>query len=251
MNPVTRLAAFWLACAGAVVIAPAASAQRGEEGGGRPRLTVRASGDFEVTGDGTHAAWQAAEWTPLRRRQADGLPYDTRFKVLHSNTGIYVLMDATDRTITATMAEDFMDLWTEDVFEVFLWPDERHPVYFEYEISPLNRELAILVPNFGGQFLGWRPWHYEKDRLVRKATSVTGGARAPRAQVQGWRAEFFIPYALLRPLPNVPPVPGTRWRANFYRIDHDEGRRTQWMWAPVKGTFHEYQAFGELLFGDR
>lgn len=217
----------------------------------RPRLTVRAAADFDVTGAGDDPAWQRIEWTALPRRQPDGHPYETRLKVLYSNTGLYVLMDGTDRKLTATMTEDFMDLWHEDVFEVFLWPDERHPVYFEYEISPLNKELAILVPNFGGQFLGWRPWHYEKERLIRKATSVTGGPRQSHAAIQGWRAEFFIPYALLRPLQNVPPQPGTRWRANFYRLDHDDGTRTRWAWAPVRTNFHEYQSFGELLFGER
>ena len=136
----------------------------------RPRLSVKPVDDFEVTGTGEHAAWKQAEWVALRRRQPEGHPYDSRFKMLYSKTGLYFLMDGTDRKLTATMNEDFMDLWNEDVFEVFLWTDERYPVYFEYEISPLNRELAILVPNFGGQFLGWRPWHYEKDRLTRKAT---------------------------------------------------------------------------------
>ena len=111
-----------------------------------------------------------------------------------------------------------MDLWNEDVFEVFLWTDERYPVYFEYEISPLNHELPILIPNFGGQFLGWRPWHYERDRATRKATSIIGGPKQSGAAIEGWRAEFFFPYALLRPLQNVPPKPGTHWRANFYRM---------------------------------
>jgi hypothetical protein len=149
------------------------------------------------------------------------------------------------------MTDDFMDLWNEDVFEVFLWTDERYPVYFEYEISPLNRELAILVPNFGGRFLGWRPWHYEKDRMIRKAVAVTGGRPEPHADIQGWRAEVFIPYKLLEPLQNVPPRPGTRWRANFYRMDYDAGQRpTQWEWAPVGQTFHEYEKFGDLLFAD-
>ena len=216
----------------------------------RPRLSVKPTADFEVTGNGDNAAWQAAEWTPLRRRQADGHPYDTRFKILYSQTGIYFLMDGTDRKLTSTMQEDFMHLWNEDVYEVFLWTDERHPVYFEYEISPLNRELPILIPNFGGQFLGWRPWDYEGNRRTRKATSVTGGSKASGAAVQGWRAEFFIPYALLRPLQNVPPKPGTRWRANFYRMDHDDGKRTQWEWAPVGKTFHEYEKFGELVFAE-
>jgi hypothetical protein len=217
----------------------------------RAHLTIRQVDDFEVTGTGDHANWQKAEWTALNRRQADGHPYDSRFKALYSTTGLYVLMDATDRKLTATMSEDFMHLWTEDVFEVFLWTDERYPVYFEYEISPLNHELPIIIPNFEGQFLGWRPWDYEGDRKIRKATSVTGGPKQPGAPIQGWRAEFFIPYALLRPLQNVPPSRGTRWRANFYRMDHDDGKHTQWDWARVGETFHDYQKFGDLIFGDR
>ena len=145
----------------------------------RPTLQVRPVDDFEVTGTGENAAWRQAEWTALNRRQADGHPYDTRFKVLYSKTGLYFLMEGTDRKLTATMTEDFMDLWHEDVFEVFLWPDERFPIYLEYEISPLNHELPILVPNYNGQFLGWRPWHFEGERATRKATSIIGGPKTP------------------------------------------------------------------------
>lgn len=217
----------------------------------RPQLSVKPAGDFEVTGTGEHANWQRVEWVALQRRQTDGHPYESRFKMLYSSTGLYFLMEGTDRKLTATMNEDFMDLWNEDVFEVFLWTDERDPVYFEYEISPLNKELAILVPNLGGQFLGWRPWHYERDRLTRKATSTMGGPTQPQASIQGWRAEFFVPYTLLKPLRNIPPKPGTRWRANFYRVDYDNGKATQWDWARVGPSFHEYQKFGELLFADR
>jgi len=218
------------------------------QGQERPRLSVAASADFEVTGTGEHASWRQTAWTPLRRRQADGHPYDSRFKMLYSTTGLYFLMEGTDRKLTASMNEDFMDLWKEDVFEVFLWTDERHPVYFEYEISPLNRELPILIPNFGGEFLGWRPWHYDRERQTRRATSTIGGPKQSQAAIQGWRAEFFIPYTLLRPLQNVPAKPGTTWRANFYRMDHDDGRTTQWEWAQVGTSFHEYQKFGELVF---
>jgi Carbohydrate family 9 binding domain-like len=217
----------------------------------RPQLSVRPVDDFEVTGKGDHAAWQKAEWVALRRREPQNHPYDTRFKTVYSNTGLYVLMDATDRKLTAAMNEDFMDLWNEDVFEAFLWTDERYPVYFEYEISPLNRELPIVIPNFGGQFLGWRPWHYERERLTRKATSTIDGPKEAQASIKGWRAEVFIPYELLKPLQNVPPKPGTRWRANFYRMDYDDGKRTQWEWAQVGTSFHEYEKFGDLLFTER
>jgi len=254
MRPFCRLAAGVLAAMGAVTLAPrydrAVYAQE-KPPARRPSLSIPLVDDFQVNGTGDHASWQKASWASLRRRQQDGAPYDTRFKSVYSTAGIYFLVDGTDRKLTATMSEDFMDLWNEDVFEVFLWTDERQPLYFEYEISPLNHELPILIPNFGGQFLGWRPWHYEKERLIRKATSVTGGTKQSGAAIQGWRAEFFIPYVLLRPLQNVPPKPGARWRVNVYRMDYDDGRRTQWDWAPVGDSFHEFQKFGQLIFGDR
>ena len=239
--------------AGLLLIAPASDYHGAVQAqtADRPQLSVKPSDDFEVSGTGEHAAWRPAAWTALRRRQPDGHPYDTRFKMLYSNTGLYFLMEGTDRKVTASMNQDFMDLWNEDVFEVFLWTDERYPVYLEYEISPLNHELPILIPNFGGQFLGWRPWHYERDRLTRKATSTIGGPKESRASIEGWRAEFFIPYSLMKPLQNVPPKVGTRWRANFYRVDYDDGKTTQWDWARVGESFHEYQKFGELVFVGR
>ena len=146
------------------------------------------------------------------------------------------------------MTEDFLNLWTEDVFEFFLWPDERVPVYFEYEISPLGYELPILVPNLDGYHLGWRPWHYEGARKTQKATSIIGGPKESGASVESWKAEVFVPYAVLKPLQNVPPEPGARWRANFYRVDYDEGRTTSWSWTKVGSSFHEYQKFGTLVF---
>jgi hypothetical protein len=219
----------------------------GEEPGG-PVLHVRATEDFAVNGRGDAPAWSAAAWEPLRLRTADGLSYTTRVKALYSRTGLYVLMEAEDRLITATMKEDFLNLWNEDVFEFFLWPDERYPVYFEYEISPLGFELPILIPNFGGEFLGWRPWHYEGPRKTQKATTAVGGPTQSGARVTGWKAEVFVPYDLLKPLQSVPPKRGTRWRANFYRVDYDEGRNTSWDWARVGPSFHEFNKFGTLVF---
>ncbi len=55
-------------------------------------------------------------------------------------------------------------------------------------------------------------------------------------------------YALLKPLGNVPPQPGTQWRANFYRVDHDDRKPTSWDWARVGESFHEFQKFGRLVF---
>jgi predicted TIM-barrel fold metal-dependent hydrolase len=235
------------------VLGVAESGQAGEKAGAPEKteawvMPVRPTADFEVSGDGKNEAWSKAAWEPIPQRTKDGLPYESRVKLLYSPTGLYVLFDATDKKLTAKIEKDFENLWEEDVFEVFLWTDKKETTYFEYEISPLNYELPILVPNFERKFLGWLPWHYDGVRRTRKGTSVTGGMKKSGAAIAGWKAEIFIPYALLAPLQNVPPRPGTEWRANFYRMDYDEGRTTRWTWAPVGQSFHEFQKFGTLRF---
>jgi hypothetical protein len=237
-------------CAGALSslqaqVAPAGSAPQPQP---PPVLRVARTDDFTVDGKGGASAWTKAEWQRLAPRGAPGGAYSTRFKMLYSAAGLYVLMDGEDRALSATFKDDFLDLWTEDVFEFFLWTDERDPVYFEYEISPLGFELPILVPNVGGQFYGWRPWHYEGARKTRKAVAVRGGPAESGAAISGWSAEVFVPYALLKPLQNVPPKSGTRWRANVYRMDYDGGRTVSWNWAPLTGTFHQPDRFGTLAF---
>jgi hypothetical protein len=215
---------------------------------GLPTLSVKLTSDFKVSGDGSAKEWQATDWIALKPRPPVQHPYDGRFKLLYSKSGIYLLFEGTDQVLTASMQEDFQDLWNEDVFEAFFWTDERHPVYFEYEISPLNRELPIIIPNFDGKFFGWRPWHYEGERKTKKGVSIVGGPQSSGAQIRAWRAEIFFPYDLLKPLPNVPPKAGTRWRANFYRVDYDHGKQSAWDWARVGPSFHEYQKFGTLVF---
>ncbi len=196
-----------------------------------PQLTVRRCDEIEVTGRGDSPAWATTPWQSLSRRSDTGHDYTARFKMLYSATGVYVLFDGSDRRLTATLRHDFADLWKEDVYECFFWTDEADPIYFEYEISPLGFELPILVPNLGGKFLGWRPWNYDGNRKIRKAVSATGGRNDSMADVNGWRAEVFIPFELLKPLRNVPPQSGTRWRANFYRVDYDDDQETAWDWC--------------------
>jgi hypothetical protein len=211
-------------------------------------LKVPRTEDFKITGDGSAAAWQKTAWETLDKRPGNKSPWRSRFKMLYSPTGLYVLFNGEDRKVTATIEKDFEDLWNEDVFEFFVWPDERQPLYFEYEISPLNHELPILIPNIDGQHLGWQPWHYEGARKTRKAVSVSGGTAKSGAEITGWTAEVFVPYALLEPLANVPPHPKTRWRANFYRVDYDDGRGIGWDWSRVGPSFHEFKNFGVIEF---
>ena len=206
-------------------------------------LKINHSPDFEITGDTAHAAWKAAPWIMLSQHRKTETDYRTKVKLLYSDKGIYTLFWCEDKQITATLQEDMADLYKEDVVEIFFWPDERFPLYFEYELSPLNFELAILVPNMRGTFLGWTPWHYEGDRKTRHAATIIREGE----NIAGWAAEFFIPYKLLTPLTNVPPIRGTKWRMNMYRIDYDKAGAA-WSWQPTRVNFHDIESFGTLVF---
>ena len=213
-----------------------------------PEMRVPKVDDFAITGKGDAPAWNKADWTVLKKRNSADANYTSRVKMLHAPKGVYVLFDGTDELITATMTRDYDQLWTEDVYECFFWPDEKQPIYFEYELSPLGYELPILVPNLNGKIMGWLPWMYEGDRKIQKKLSATEGTLTSKGKVTGWRAEVFIPYELLKPLLNVPPAPGSRWRGNFYRMDYDHGKTSSWDWARVGPSFHEFQKYGTLIF---
>lgn len=212
--------------------------------GGEGIWKIKHTKDFDITGDGSAANWNNAGWLTLPQRNSTNIAYQTQVKLLYSDSGIYCLYHCEDSKITATLKEDFLDLWNEDVVEAFFWTDEAVPMYFEYELSPLNYELPILVPNIKGNFLGWRPSHYEGSRRTKHATHINKNGDA----VSSWTAEFYIPYSLLAPMTNVPPKKGEHWRANFYRIDYDKDKVT-WQWQMVQNErFHDYERFGTIVF---
>lgn len=210
-------------------------------------LLVHKCVDFSITGKGDHPEWTKTAWTTLNQLDSGIQGYDSRFKILYSDKGIYLLFNGADRKITTTYDQDFEDLFKADVFEVFLHPDPAVPVYFEYEINPLNKELVLLIPNFG-HFFGWVPWHYEGDRKIKKLVNIEGGKSQSGAAITAWTAELFIPFELLATLPNVPPKSRTVWNANFYRLDYDTGHEVKWAWSPIEQSFHEYKKFGSIQF---
>jgi hypothetical protein len=202
------------------------------------QVSVNKTSDFNVSGKGDAAEWKKTDWVGLSHRGGNMKSYESKVKLLYSDSGIYCLFHNSDRKITSTMSADFSDLWKEDVVEIFFWTDEKFPIYFEYELSPRNFELPIIVPNLNGKFLGWRPWKYEGSRSIKHATFV---------QQDAWIAEFYIPFKVLAPLTNVPPKKGMSWRCNMYRLDHDDGV-TRWSWQPVRTNFHDYESFGTIKF---
>ena len=202
-------------------------------------LLVKKCTDFNLTGKGDNNEWTRTEWNYLTKLDTGGKMYTSKFKILYSAAGIYVLFNGDDEKISTQYDKDFGDLFKGDVFEVFFHTDPRTSIYLEYEINQMNKELVLLVPNINGKIYGWIPWHYEKDRSIKKIVNAT---------TTSWSAELFFPYDLFRPLGNVPPASGTIWNANFYRLDYDTDKMIKWAWGPVQKSFHELEKFRPIKF---
>jgi hypothetical protein len=214
-----------------------------QSNGKAAKLTITKTNDFTIKADTADQNWKHALWISLTQRGNSEVKYNTKVKLLYSEKGIYALYWCEDKSITSSITKENADIYREDVVEIFFWTDEKYPLYFEYELSPLNYELVLLVPKFNNKFLGWIPWHYEGERTTQHETNIVRN----EGEVLGWIGAFFIPFSLLNPLNNVPPKTGTQWRINMYRIDYDNGT-SSWTWQPVKTNFHEIESYGTLVF---
>lgn len=147
--------------------------------------------------------------------------------------------DGRDDGWVATKVRRDDALWEEDVFEVFLTPQDPPHVYFEFEVNPLGTlfDAAILSP-----------------RLVRPMICLDVGWDCPgyRAKVErrkrSWSARLSIPLAPLCE-GEVPAV----WRANFFRVDRGAGKAPDELssWSPLyrdPADFHDARRFGTLTF---
>jgi len=215
----------------------------------KPPIKVKRTDNFSLENNDI-LYWNQTNWIKLTQLDKYGksTEYETKVKILYSDKGLYFLFVCEDNLLNASYESDFSPLWKEDVVEVFIWPDENFPVYFEYEISPLNYELPLMVSNIEGEMTRWVPFMYEENRKTRHSTIIEGGPKRYGASIKQWTAKFFIPYKLLRPLNNIPPKKDTQWNINLYRIDYTQRGDIKWAWQPISKSFHEYHKFGTLIF---
>ena len=147
---------------------------------------------------------------------------------------LLVRFDGRDRGVVATLTERDDPLWKEDVFEVFLSPEEPPAVYYEFEVNPLGALFDARIESPQGR---------RETMRVDVSWNCPGFSASVRRREGRWSAVFKIPLA---PMASSGAL---QWRANFYRIDRGE-RDEYSAWGPTGADppdFHRPERFGYLI----
>ncbi|HSI13188.1 MAG TPA: carbohydrate-binding family 9-like protein [Chthoniobacter sp.] len=146
-----------------------------------------------------------------------------------------VLFEVNDTHVWATLTERGAMLYQEEVVEVFIDPMGDLSSYFEIELNPLNATLEIVMRRNRSGYLKDFAWRCDGLRTATRRTT------------DGWCAELAIPFCSLIA---DPPQIGTKWRANFCRIDRPPGiERELSAWSsPGRANFHTPERFGLVEF---
>jgi hypothetical protein len=194
-------------------------------------------------------AWHAAAsitWGPE--------PYQTDFRALWNDSGLYLRFDATDRDPWHTMTDRDDELWNEEVVEIFIDLDGSGRDYYELEVSPANVACDLRMVSPWPDKVGDIDWDLEGLETRVHSRTDAGDRRS------GWTATAFLPWSGLGPLPSarsvtLPPTPGDEWRFNVFRIKRPGGPQEPEKgaifaaWSPPSGpSFHDPQAFRRLVF---
>jgi hypothetical protein len=213
-------------------------------------LLVKTCIDFNITGKGDNAEWNKTEWVTLTKLDPEGAAYKSKFKVMSSGKGVYVLFQGEDNKITTSDYKDMDKIWNGDVYEVFFHTAKEDSKYFEYEVNQFERQLLLTISD-SKNGVGWIPFNeYDSNTYgTINKVEVLGGPRKLQGKIASWSAEVFISYKSLGLLSSTPPKSGTIWSANFCRLDHDAGKMVKWSWSPtIKESLHELEEFQHIIF---
>lgn len=189
-------------------------------------VTAARAASLTVDGRPDEPDWQRAARVPMVG-SLDGEPVrmgatreddpdwgPTQVAFAWDEAALYVAGWLPDRDIRATLTERDDPIWKEEVFEVFVFGDERRARYLELQVSPRG---VLFDAKFERYRKGDESWTSSFDAAV----AVDGTIEAPDDVDDGWTTEFAIPWSEICAHTEVacPPGPGTSLRLNTFRFE--------------------------------
>jgi len=214
-----------------------------------PTETLQAphvAGQPPLTTDPSSPTWRNAALTTISKdctRQIDYPALRTEVRSFWTETHLYLLFTCPYKDLNlflpARNSGPRDKLWDRDVVEMFLgddWTNIRH--YREFEIAPTGDWIDLAIDLDRDSYdQSWRSGWTTAARIDESAHVWYAAARIPLSAVS-----------------SSPVKPGTKWRANLYRIEGLglDARRHFLCWQPTcvvnRDPNHVPENFGTLVF---
>jgi hypothetical protein len=186
-----------------------------------------------------HVAWMSKDCSKV----IDYADLRTEIRAVWTNDDLFLLFICPYRTLNVFLPADNSKprrgLWDRDVVEMFFgddWQNIRH--YREFEIAPTADWIDLTIDlDHRGAGRGWKSGWQTIARIDESKKT--------------WYAACRIP---LKSVSEKEIKPGTKWRANLYRIDGEgpDSQRRFMCWQPTcvlnRDPNHVPENFGTLVF---
>jgi len=181
-------------------------------------VCVRASGPITVDGTINEAAWQHARPISEFRvwKTLDPPTESTSVRFLFDDSNLYAFFDCADADIAVVHEGRDSFIWESDCVELFLWPDQTKPIYYEFEVSPNNDVFDGRFVNTGsGAFRRWAKW----DCPIRTAVQFRGTVNDWTDKDKGYSVELAIPLDALAESIGNKSLTDQAWKFAAVRVD--------------------------------
>lgn len=202
-------------------------------------------------------AWMQADTLDLIHYRPEGSGHrpKTGARLLYDKDGIFGIFRVEDRYVRSVRTHYGEPVYKDSCVEFFVKPGPDKG-YFNFEFNCGGTFLCnyIINPERTGE--GFREFisvPEEEGRLVIVHHSLPDVVDPEIAGPLTWTLEFFIPFRLLEKYAGrIGDVPGSEWKANFYKCG-DETSHPHWVsWKPVpKLNFHMPECFGTIRFAGK
>jgi hypothetical protein len=252
--------------AAALVVALAAGCVEGEKGdkGDKPAQPKKdgepqavrsaecrwAESDIRIDGVVDEVAWdkaQTLEHFPVfwQKRAAATA---TKARLLWDRKYLYFVAEMEDADLYADVKEHNGMTWHNDVFELFFKPSKDSLLYYEFQVTPLNTKLELMLPSRGAG--GWQRFRSAGEMGMETAVKLDGTLNKWDDKDRGWVAEGRIPWTAFKAAGGKPEA-GAVWRFALCRFDYSATLEQPELssCAPLtRPEFHRYEDYGELKF---
>jgi hypothetical protein len=172
-------------------------------------------------------AWTDATALPLARTDGAAVQGGAVARLAWDNARLYLALDIPDEVIVADRSDRDTPIWEkDDVVELFVWPREDQPYYYEIAVNPRNTVFdSFFVANADhtGADVSVRDWNPDIQSLTRLQPVVYRPNKVGPPSVGGsWTVEMGIPMSAFSNLAAGPPTAGDVWRIQIVRFNRPD-----------------------------